>query len=105
HGLDAGAAIVFEPEALRLLARGYTREAGVRNLEREIASLCRKVARRRAEGNAEPVRVTPDVVVSFLGVPRLGPEEAGPRAPRPASRWPRRSCRSSPGDPSARTSR
>src|SRR2546422_967881 len=75
HGLDAGAAIVFEPEALRLLARGYTREAGVRNLEREIASVCRKVARRRAEGNAEPVRVTPDVVVSFLGVPRFELEE------------------------------
>src|SRR5437667_1640087 len=79
HGLDAGAAIVFEPEALRLLARGYTREAGVRNLEREIASLCRKVARRRAEGNAEPVRVTPDVVVSFLGVPRFELEEVEQR--------------------------
>src|SRR2546426_5939671 len=79
HGLDAGAAIVFEPEALRLLARGYTREAGVRNLEREIASVCRKVARRRAEGNAEPVRVTPDVVVSFLGVPRFELEEVEQR--------------------------
>jgi len=52
----------FEPEALRLLARGYTREAGVRSLEREIASVCRKVARRHAEGKTEPVRVTPDVV-------------------------------------------
>ena len=42
-------------EALRLLVRGYTREAGVRNLEREIASVCRKVARRRVEGQTEPV--------------------------------------------------
>src|SRR5207249_3725416 len=48
HGLDPEQDIVFTPEALRLLARGYTREAGVRNLEREIASVCRKVARRRA---------------------------------------------------------
>src|SRR5436309_1756654 len=75
HGLDAGAAIVFEPEALRLLARGYTREAGVRNLEREIASVCRKVARQHAEGRVEPVRVTPDVVTSFLGVPEFEYEE------------------------------
>jgi len=79
HGLEAGAAIAFEPEALRLLARGYTREAGVRNLEREIASVCRKVARRRAEGSTEPVRVTPDVVVSFLGVPRFELEEVEQR--------------------------
>src|SRR6267378_2293407 len=66
HGLDVDEDITFTPEALRLLARGYTREAGVRNLEREIASVCRKVARRRAEGNTEPVRVTPDVVTAFL---------------------------------------
>jgi ATP-dependent Lon protease len=79
HGLAAGAEIVFEPEALRLLARGYTREAGVRSLEREIASVCRKVARRRAEGDAEPVRVTPDLVVAFLGVPRFELEEVEQR--------------------------
>jgi len=79
HGLAAGTDVVFEPEALRLLARGYTREAGVRSLEREIASVCRKIARRRAEGNAEPVRVTPDVVVSFLGVPRFELEEVEQR--------------------------
>ena len=55
-----GEDIEFTPEALRLLARGYTREAGVRSLEREIASVCRKVARRRAEGQTEPTRITPD---------------------------------------------
>src|SRR5207247_9365471 len=63
------------PEALCLLARGYTREAGVRNLEREIAAVCRKVARRRAEGHLEPVRVTPDLVTSFLGAPKFEYEE------------------------------
>jgi ATP-dependent Lon protease len=75
HGLDPGTEIEFLPEALRLLTRGYTREAGVRNLEREIASVCRKVARRRAEGLTEPVRVTPDTVTSFLGAPRFEFEE------------------------------
>src|SRR2546422_657616 len=79
HGLEPGTGIAFEPEALRLLARGYTREAGVRSLEREIASVCRKVARRHAEGKTEPVRVTPDVVVSFLGVPRFELEEVEQR--------------------------
>jgi ATP-dependent Lon protease len=75
HGLDPAADVAFSPESLRLLARGYTREAGVRNLEREIASVCRKIARRWAEGRTEPVVVTPDVVTSFLGVPRFEYEE------------------------------
>jgi ATP-dependent Lon protease len=75
HGLDPLADVAFTPEALRLLARGYTREAGVRNLEREIASICRKIARRHAEGRTGPVSVTPDVVTSFLGVPRFEYEE------------------------------
>jgi ATP-dependent Lon protease len=74
HGLVDGD-IEFTPEALRLLARGYTREAGVRGLEREIASVCRKVARRRAEGQTELVRITPDAVTSFLGAPRFEFEE------------------------------
>jgi ATP-dependent Lon protease len=79
HGLDADKDIEFTPEALRLLARGYTREAGVRNLEREIASVCRKVARRRAEGQTDSARITPDVVTSFLGVPRFELEEVEER--------------------------
>jgi len=79
HGLDPTKDIEFTPEALRLLARGYTRESGVRNLEREIASVCRKVARRHAEGRAEPARITPDVVTSFLGVPRFELEEVEER--------------------------
>ena len=80
HGLTPEQDIEFTPEALRLLARGYTREAGVRSLEREIGSMCRKVARRRAEGQTEPARVTPDLVTSFLGVPRFEFEELEQRA-------------------------
>jgi ATP-dependent Lon protease len=79
HGLAAGVDVSFVPEALRLIARGYTREAGVRSLEREIASVCRKLARRRAEGQTDAVRVTPDVVTSSLGVPRFEIEEVEER--------------------------
>src|SRR5207237_3529021 len=49
HGLTSEY-IKFTPDALRQVIRGYTSEAGVRNLDREIASLCRKGARPRAEG-------------------------------------------------------
>jgi ATP-dependent Lon protease len=70
HGLTPEY-IRFTPDALRQVIRGYTREAGVRNLEREIGSLCRKVARRRAEGNETPIEITPDVVVELLGAPRF----------------------------------
>src|ERR1700732_548979 len=66
HGLTAEY-ISSAPAGLRQVIRGYTREAGVRNLEREIGALCRKVARRRAEGNETHVEVTPEVVVQRLG--------------------------------------
>src|SRR5213596_1215085 len=79
HGLDGEQDVEFTPEGLRLLARGYTREAGVRNLERELAAVCRKVARRHAEGHVEPVRVTPDLVTSILGAPRFEYEEVEER--------------------------
>ncbi|HET9488198.1 MAG TPA: endopeptidase La [Methylomirabilota bacterium] len=72
----------FEPEALRQIVRGYTREAGVRNLEREIATVARKVARRLAEGHREPVRITPDNVVEYLGRPRFF-DESIERTSRP----------------------
>src|SRR6266853_1420616 len=75
--------IGFTPDALRQVIRGYTREAGVRNLEREIASLCRKVARRRAEGNETPIEITPDVVVEMLGAPRFLDEEMEQRTKDP----------------------
>ena len=83
HGLSPGQDIEFLPEALRLLTRGYTREAGVRNLEREIAGVCRKVARRRAEGLTEPAQITPDTVTSFLGAPRFEFEELEERTRMP----------------------
>jgi ATP-dependent Lon protease len=82
HGLTAEY-IQFTPSALRQVIRGYTREAGVRNLEREIGSLCRKVARRRAEGNETPIEITPDVVVELLGAPRFLDEEMEERTKDP----------------------
>ncbi len=82
HGLT-GEYIQFTPAALRQVIRGYTREAGVRNLEREIGALCRKAARRRAEGDETPIEVTPDVVVEMLGAPRFLDEEMEERTKDP----------------------
>ncbi|MGE0450681.1 MAG: endopeptidase La [Vicinamibacterales bacterium] len=82
HGLTPEY-IHFTPDALRQVIRGYTREAGVRNLEREIGALCRKAARRRAEGNDDPVEVTPEVVVEMLGAPRFLDEEMEERTKEP----------------------
>jgi ATP-dependent Lon protease len=82
HGLTLEY-IRFTPVALRGVIRGYTREAGVRNLEREIASLCRKVARRRAEGNETPIEIAPDVVVEMLGAPKFLDEEMEERTKDP----------------------
>ncbi len=64
------------------IVRGYTREAGVRNLEREIGSVCRKVARQIAEGHAAPISVTPDFLHDLLGRPRFF-EEMAERIDRP----------------------
>jgi ATP-dependent Lon protease len=82
HGLTAEY-IRFTSEAIRQVIRGYTREAGVRNLAREIGALCRKAARRRAEGDERPVDVTPDVVVQMLGAPRHLEEEVEERTKDP----------------------
>jgi ATP-dependent Lon protease len=82
HGLSAET-ITFTDEALRAVIRGYTREAGVRNLEREIAALCRKAARRRAEGFEEAVEITPGVVADMLGAPRFLDEEIEERTKNP----------------------
>ncbi len=70
HGLE-GYGLTFTEEALRTIIRRYTYEAGVRNLEREIARICRKVARRLAEGKRAPKRITPARVEAFLGPPRF----------------------------------
>src|SRR4249919_2191597 len=82
HGLTAES-IRFTPEALRQVIRGYTREAGVRNLEREIGALCRKVARRRAEGNETPIDITPAAVIDMLGAPKFLDEEMEERTKDP----------------------
>jgi ATP-dependent Lon protease len=82
HGLTPDH-IVFTEPAVRTVIRGYTREAGVRSLEREIGALCRKVARRRAEGDMTPVIITPDVVTSLLGAPRFLDEELEERTKDP----------------------
>ncbi len=82
HGLTAEQ-ISFGEDALRAVIRGYTREAGVRNLEREIAALCRKAARRRAEGIEDAIAITPDVVVEMLGAPKVLEEEMEERTKNP----------------------
>ena len=82
HGLTTEQLRFTEP-ALRAIIRGYTREAGVRNLEREIGAICRKVARRRAEGVEESIDVTPDTVVDMLGAPKFLDEEVADRTKRP----------------------
>jgi ATP-dependent Lon protease len=63
-------------KAVRTVIRKYTREAGLRNLEREVAKVFRKLARRVAEGDAGPFNVTPKLAESLLGVPRISPEMA-----------------------------
>src|SRR5207244_11751826 len=63
--------------------RGWPGEAGVRKPESEMGALCRKVARRRAEGNETPIEITPDVVVEFLGAPRFLDEEMEERTKEP----------------------
>ncbi len=75
HGLKDEAHITWSDDAIRMLISGYTREAGVRNLEREIAAICRKVTRQFAEGRTEPVHVTGDTVKEYLGAPRFQFEE------------------------------
>jgi ATP-dependent Lon protease len=82
HGLSAES-VTLTDDALRAVIRGYTREAGVRNLEREIGALCRKAARRRAEGNEEPLTITREVVVDMLGAPRFLDEEMEERTKKP----------------------
>ncbi len=82
HGLKPDQ-MTFADEAVRAVIRGYTREAGVRNLERELSALCRKVARRWAEGDERPVAITPDLVVDMLGAPRFLDEEIEQRTAFP----------------------
>ena len=81
HGIVA-IELSFEPDAIRQIVRGYTREAGVRSLDREIAAVARKVARRLAEGQREPIRISADNLAEYLGRPRFF-DEVAERTTRP----------------------
>ncbi len=71
NGVKSPEQIEFTREALAHIIRYYTREAGVRSLEREVATICRKQARKIAEGATGKLRVAPDNVSDFLGIPRF----------------------------------
>ena len=76
--------ISFADDALLQVIRSYTREAGVRNLERELGQLCRKVATRIAEGTSRRVKITTKRVREFLKKPRyFGSEELAERTSIP----------------------
>jgi ATP-dependent Lon protease len=84
NGLKADEQIEFGDDGLREIIHGYTREAGVRNLEREIATLVRKQARRIADGKTDKLVVIPEVVRETLGVPKVRAErEVEERVARP----------------------
>jgi ATP-dependent Lon protease len=73
NGLKPKQLSIRQP-ALRQLINEYTSEAGLRNLEREIAALCRRVARKIAEGKKGPFNITRQNIQKFLGVPKFYPE-------------------------------
>jgi len=81
HGLTADR-VEFDDDALRLVIREYTREAGVRNLERQIAALCRKAARAIAEGEEGTIRIGEERARDWLG-PRRFPGEVRKRTADP----------------------
>jgi len=73
HGLGEGA-VTMQDETLRLVVSGYTREAGLRNLEREIGTICRKIARRVAEEEITSAVVKPVDLEGYLGPQRYLPD-------------------------------
>ncbi|HQU82122.1 MAG TPA: endopeptidase La [Pyrinomonadaceae bacterium] len=73
--------IVITDDAINLLTARYTREAGVRQLERTVGNLARKVALKVAQGNTEKVTITAADVKEYLGAPRFYPEEARSELP------------------------
>jgi ATP-dependent Lon protease len=68
--------IEFTQETVQEIIRSYTREAGLRNLEREIARVCRKIARSITEGESAPERITPEMLHRYLGPPKFFSEVA-----------------------------
>ncbi|MCE5324397.1 endopeptidase La [bacterium] len=83
HGLTKIKHISFTKDGILEIIRGYTREAGVRNLERQVASICRKTAREFAEGREKPVKVNRTQVHAYLGSPRYIHEELADRTDQP----------------------
>jgi len=73
HGLTKKH-LTFQDDAIKKIISQYTREAGLRNLEREIASICRKVAKRVASGKSTQTAVSPKTVQELLGIPKYIPE-------------------------------
>ncbi|MCC6503584.1 MAG: endopeptidase La, partial [Deltaproteobacteria bacterium] len=73
HGLSKKY-IILHDDAVKKIIAEYTREAGLRNLEREVASICRKVAKKVASGRTAVTNVTPKVVQELLGIPKYIPE-------------------------------
>ncbi len=73
HGLKEEH-ILFTDDALSRIAGGYTHEAGVRNMEREIGAVCRKIARAITEGRNEQTTITPQSVTDLLGPVKFWPE-------------------------------
>ncbi len=73
HGITNRHVRIAEP-AIRMIIANYTREAGVRNLEREIANVMRKVAKKVAEGKGQGFPVNPGNLHKYLGVPKYVPE-------------------------------
>ena len=85
HGLRKSQ-LQFSPDALRGIIRNYTREAGVRNLEREIATICRKVATDVASGTRKAKKITGEGPARVPGA-HQGPSSRWPRS-RTSSAWP-----------------
>ncbi len=75
HGLKKGSIIIPE-QTIRDTINYYTREAGVRNLERQIAAICRKGARKLLETGKKRIRVTPKSLHDYLGIPRFSYNKA-----------------------------
>ncbi len=78
NGLREGD-VIMDDTALTAVIRGYTREAGLRNLERELGSICRKLARQRAEGKKGSFTVDSAMVEKLLGAPRFIEDEKDKR--------------------------
>jgi ATP-dependent Lon protease len=81
HGLRPGE-VEIDDDTVRRIVRGYTREAGVRNLSRELSSVLRKVVRRVGQGALPPIRIAPDDVRAYLGTPGYH-DEVAERVDRP----------------------